>query len=444
MSEEGDLVDFAQALTWSDLPQNVRDAVTRLTGDAIANAVAGRSAADTSAIEAASRSLYGDGTSSIIAGSTTSLVAAAGINAFQTTAYTMCDVYRPGLCHVTPEVVPAALAIAESRDVDGPRFLAAVTAGLEVTTRLCRAFNYPVFRARGWHSPGISGAMGASISTGLLADLTNAGLAGCLGLTGSQASGSFAAMGTVAVKFHQLRGAQAAVISAVHAQHSLVGSVNVLTARDGGLLRAFSDDPDPRELTDELGARWTLTDIALRPYPAASTLQSLINVLLDPAALDGAPVSDVRSVRVELPDEAYRLGADAGWESELRAMQSPRYVAAGALLTRECWIDLFSAEQRSNAYLVNFAREKVSVVRNSHLCDGAVRVTLLTSAGERHLASDAASGDPLNPLTNAQLLEKVRHCCASSGLPDSFALERLLDLEHEKSIAALMVDLRES
>ncbi len=444
MSVESDVVDFAQSLTWSELPVEVREAVTRLTGDAIANAVVGRGAADTTAIEAASRSLYGDGDSSIIAGTTSSMVAAAGINAFQTTAYTMCDVYRPGLCHVTPEVVPAALAVAEQHNVDGPSFLAAVAAGFEVTTRLCRAFNYPVFRARGWHSPGISGAMGASISTGLLAGLTPAGLAGCLGLAGSQASGSFAAMGTMAVKFHQLRGAQAAVISAVHAQHSLTGATNVLTASDGGLLRAFSDDPDPSQLTDGLGARWSLLDIALRPYPAASTLQSLINVLMDPEVLDAVQISDVREVRVELPDEAYRLGAEAGWESELRAMQSARFIAAGVLLTRQCWIELFAEQQRRDQRLDAFAREKVSVVRNSDLRDGAVRVTLVTSFGERHLASDASSGDPLNPMTGSQLLAKVRRCLSSSRVADSFDRERLVHLERETSMATLLRDLREA
>jgi len=444
VSAESELVDFAEALTWSELPEEVRGAVTRLAGDAIANAVVGRGAADTTAIEAASRSLYGEGTSSIIAGTTTSLVGAAGINAFQTTAYTMCDVYRPGLCHVTPEVVPAALAMAERHDVDGPRFLAAVAAGLEATTRLCRAFNYPAFRARGWHSPGISGAMGASISAGLLAGLPSADLAGCLGLAGSQASGSFAAMGTMAVKFHQLRGAQAAVIASVHAQHALTGSKDILTANDGGLLRAFSDDPDPSQLTDELGTRWTLLDIALRPYPAASTLQSLINVLVDPAALDGLAITDVHAVRVELPEEAYRLGAEAGWENELRAMQSARYVAAGALLTRHCWIELFDEEQRSDNSLDTFARENVSVVRNMELRDGAVRVTLETTTGQRRLASDAASGDPLNPMTSAQLLEKVRHCFSTSRVSESFDPERLVHLDRETSVATLLGDLRES
>jgi 2-methylcitrate dehydratase PrpD len=265
-----------------------------------------------------------------------------------------------------------------------------------------------------------------------------------LGLAGSQASGSFAAMGTMAVKFHQLHGAQAAVISAVHAQHSLTGATNVLTASDGGLLRAFSDDPDPSQLTDDLGARWSLLDIALRPYPAASTLQSLINVLVEPEALGTIEISDVREVRVELPDEAYRLGAEAGWESELRAMQSARFVAAGALLTRQCWIGLFAEEQRNDQRIDAFAREKVSVVRNSELRDGAVRVTLVTSAGERRLASDAASGDPLNPMTNEQLLEKVRRCFSSSRVSDSFDRERLVHLQRESSIATLLKDLREA
>jgi len=43
----------------------------------------------------------------------------------------------------------------------------------------------------------------------------------------------------------------------------------------------------------------------MRPYPAASTLQSLINVLLD-AKID---VADITKVHVELPSHAYLMGA---------------------------------------------------------------------------------------------------------------------------------------
>ena len=123
MTLEGELVEFARGLRWNELPLAVREAVSRLTGDALANAVSGRTAADVPALEAASRALYGEGTSSVIVGGLTSLVGAVGLNAFQTTANTMCDVYRPGLCHVTPEIVPAALGIVERYDTDGEGFL---------------------------------------------------------------------------------------------------------------------------------------------------------------------------------------------------------------------------------------------------------------------------------------------------------------------------------
>lgn len=440
MNVEHEFLDFAEGLTWASLPNGIREAVAQLAGDALANAVVGRRAAETKALETASRALYGEGTSSVIAGHEMSLVAAVGMNAFQTTAYTMCDVYRPGLCHVTPEVVPAALAMAEREDVDGTRFLTAVAAGLEATTRLCQAFNYPAFRARGWHSPGISGALGASITAGLLAGLEGEILAGCVGLAGSQASGSFAAMGTMAVKFHQLRGAQAAVIAAVHAQHALTGPTHVLTANEGGLFRAFSDDPNPERLVEGLGEHWELREIALRPYPAASTLQSLINVLME-CEVSAATVTQVH---IELPDEAYRLGARVGWESELRAMQSARFVAAGTLLTRECWTDLFGEKWRGDAQLNTLARDYVDVVCNHKLIDGAVRVTLTTTEGVHRLGADSAVGDPRKPLTREQLSAKARHCFVESPVSLDFDVERIVHLERERSIAKLLADLRGS
>jgi 2-methylcitrate dehydratase PrpD len=437
---ESELLDFARELRWEDIPAVVRDAVIAQCGDAIANAISGRQAADALAVEAASRDLYGPGQSGVIAGARMSLVGAVGVNAFQVTAQTMCDVYRPGLCHVTPEVVPAALGVAEVRDCDGERFLTAVAVGLEATTRLCSAFNYPSFRSRGWHSPGISGALGASVTTGLLIGLDDAALAGCFGLAGAQAGGTFASMGTMAVKFHQLRGAQAAVIAAMHARRGLFGSPNVLSASDGGLLRAFSNEPLPGLLTQGLGEEWSLLDISLRPYPAASTLQSLINVLLETRS----EATMVTEVHVELPSDAYLMGGEAGWESELRAMQSARYVTAGVLATGSCWIDLFDDGHRRNANITDFAQDRVHVTCNPDIPEGGVKVTLVTTGSTQVVSSDVAQGDPRSPLRSDQLLEKFHRCVTGSPLEArQFDVERLLHLDDESSITSLMHDLTE-
>ena len=64
-------------------------------------------------MEAALRSTDGPGSCAVVAASGGwALLGAVALNAYQITAYTMCDVYRPALCHVTPEVVPASLALA--------------------------------------------------------------------------------------------------------------------------------------------------------------------------------------------------------------------------------------------------------------------------------------------------------------------------------------------
>jgi 2-methylcitrate dehydratase PrpD len=435
---ESELLEFSQQLRWNEIPRDVREAVIALSADAIANAISGCGAADSLAVRAASVELYGPGQSTVIAGERTSLVGAVGINAYQVTAQTMCDVYRPGLCHVTPEVIPAALGVAELRDSDGVGLLTAIAAGLEATVRLCNAFNYPAFRARGWHSPGIAGALGASVATGLLSGLDATALAGCFGLAGAQAGGTFASMGTMAVKFHQLRGAQAAVIAALHAERGLLGSAAILSASDGGLLRAFSDHPEPDLLTDGLGEKWNLLDISMRPYPAASTLQSLINVLID-AKIE---VANVTNVSIELPSDAYLMGGEAGWENELRAMQSARYVASGVLVTRSCWTDLFDEEHRNDLEITDLASQRVHVRCNSALPDGGVRVTIETSSGDQTFSSDVARGDPRSALSQVQLLEKFRRCVAGSSLEGRhFDVQRLLRLEDEPSIASLMREL---
>jgi len=59
-----------------------------------------------------------------------SLASAVLLNGYRITAVTVCDVYTVAHCHVTPEVVPPALALAERQSSSGARTLLSVIAGL--------------------------------------------------------------------------------------------------------------------------------------------------------------------------------------------------------------------------------------------------------------------------------------------------------------------------
>src|SRR5262252_825220 len=131
------------------------------------------------------------------------------------TAVTMCDVHRATLTHVTPEVIPPALAIAERDGLSGRDLMVAIAAGCEVTTRVGIGLDYPAFRAKGWHGPGVLGPFGAAAAVGRLRRFDSETMAKAFGLAGSQAAGTFAAWGTPTVKFHQCRGALSGLIAAL-------------------------------------------------------------------------------------------------------------------------------------------------------------------------------------------------------------------------------------
>ena len=125
-------------------------------------------------------------------------------------------------------------------------------------------------------------------------------------------------------------------------------------------------------------------------------------------------------------------------------MQSARYVAAGVLVTRGCWTDLFSDVRRHDPVIDGFARQKVSVLRHAGLPESAVRVTVATASDEHVFECDIPPGDPGNPMTFELLLEKARRCVGGSVLEGrSFDVNRLLDLSGEVSVASLLAELRD-
>lgn len=167
-----------------------------------------------------------------------------------------------------------------------------------------------------------------------------------MGLGVSQASGTFAALGTPAVKFHQARGAVSGLWAALFTADGLGGTENGLTHPDGGLLSTYVDGGRPDLVTRELGTRWELEQISLRRWPAASSLQSLVAVLLE-----STHSGDVDAVEIMLPSTPFAMCAEMGWQDELSAMQSARYVTAAVLRDRRCWIEQFDAVHRTDAEL---------------------------------------------------------------------------------------------
>jgi 2-methylcitrate dehydratase PrpD len=414
------LAKFAATLRYEDIPERARDHCKNLLLDALACAVAGRLGEETGQVAAFAAALAQGRESSVIGAEPLSLAGATLLNAYLVTATTMCDVYRPTLTHITPEVVPPALAIAERDGLSGRALLTALAAGCEVTTRIGLGLDYPKFRARGWHGPGVIGPFGAAAAAGSLLKFDPDAMARAFGLAGSQAAGTFAAWGTPTVKFHQCRGALSGLMAALLAQQQFVATREFLTAKDGGLYSAYTDGGKAEAAVVGLGTHWELEQIAVRLWPSASLIQGMVTALFDLIGKHNVDFARVRKVRIALSEGAFNMHGGFGtYKAKFEALLSAHYTAAVILHDRALTLAQFETNRYDDPKLRRFAAEQVEARADASISGSQAIVDVETADGATFSQRcEHPLGSYENPLSRAQIEQKFR-TYAKGALPDS-------------------------
>jgi 2-methylcitrate dehydratase PrpD len=436
------LAKFAATLRYEDIPERARDHCKNLLLDALACAVAGRLGEETGQVAAFAAALAQGRESSVIGAEPLSLAGATLLNAYLVTAVTMCDVYRPTLTHITPEVVPPALAIAERDGLSGRALLTALAAGCEVTTRIGLGLDYPKFRARGWHGPGVIGPFGGAAAVGSLLKFDPESMARTFGLAGSQAAGTFAAWGTPTVKFHQCRGALSGLMAALLAQQQFVATREFLTAKDGGLYNAYTDGGKADAAVSGLGAHWELEQIAMRLWPSASLIQGMVTALFDLIGKQKIDFARARRVRIGLSQGALNMHGGFGtYKAKFEALLSAHYTAAVILHDRALTLAQFEPGRYDDPRLRRFAAEQVEVRADASISGSQAIVDVETADGATFSERcEHPLGSSENPLSRGQIEQKFR-TYAKGALPDA-AISEVIDavarLEDLGSVRTLM------
>jgi 2-methylcitrate dehydratase PrpD len=420
------LADFVAAARLEDLPASARERARIVLVDTVASALMGGRSAEVPMIERLAVAVAGHGQSPVVGRPALANAGAVLVNGYLVTATTVCDVYRPTLCHVTPEVFPPALAVGAERGVAGADFLLAFALGLEITTRVGLGSDYPAFRAHGWHSPGVWGPFGGAAAAGKLLGLDARQMRNAFGLAGSQSAGTFAHWGTPTIKFHQSRGALSGYLAATLAEGGFEAGADVLTAADGGLYRTYSDGGKPALALDGLGARWELERLSLRPWPLASSLQSVATALLHLVDTEGARGGTVAHARVGLSRTVYDMHGTLPWDDRFHALLSAPFVTAVILADGACGLDQFTPERLKDGELDRYAREQVEVVVDDTV-QGTGAVVDLELSGGRVVRDRRAvpHGDEQDPLSMADVRSKF--LTAAEGILPSDVAESALD-----------------
>jgi len=439
------LANFVAGLEYDDLPPRIRERAKDILLDTLASAIAGRQGDETPQVRALAAALGASREATVIGGEPLSLAGATLLNGYLITAVTVCDVHRPTLCHTTPQVVPPALAIAERNGASGRALIAAIVAGLETTVRIGLGTKYPAFRARGWHSPGVIGPFGGAAAAGKLLGLDAERQRHAFGLAGSQSAGTFAHWGTPTIKFHQSRGALSGLLAALLAEQGFTASADILAHKDGGLFNAYSDGGAPDAVTAELGSRWQLEQIALRLWPAASSIQTVITSLFALARAHDLTPARIASVRVGLSKTVYDMHGTLAWNDKFKALLSTPYVTSIVLHDQRCWLEQFEPRRYQDPTVDAFARERVKVEIDPQVESTGAAVEIRTVDGTVHTDRRAApKGDPSDPLSRAEIEEKLR--TAAAGCMSTDAVKRITamvgELESLRDVRELTAALR--
>lgn len=442
-----ELARFTASLKYDDIPAPVREQCKDVLLDTLACALAGHAGEETGQVSRFAASLATSSESTVIGGGSLSLAGATLLNGYLITAVTMCDIHRSTLTHVTPEVVPPALLIAERDNLSGRDLLVALAAGFEATTRIGVASDYPAVRARGYHGPGVFGPFGAAAAAGRLIGLSPEAMARAFGLAGSQAGGTFAAWGTPTVKFHQCRGALSGLMAALLAEQDFLATREFLTAKDGGLFNTFSNGGKPEEVTKDLGKRWELDQIALRLWPSASSIQGMNTALFD--ALEQKPfkLKDIKSAKIRLAPTVFNLhGKLSKYKAKFDALISAHYTAAIIIQDHVLTLDQFTPERYDDPAIRKAAAELIDIQADESLKNVQATVDIeLTDGTKISKRCEFPRGSFENRLTRAQIETKLR--TYAKGRISASAADRVIanvaNLDNLGSVRELMQMLRQ-
>lgn len=382
-----------------------------------------------------------EGPSTVIGtGRGTTPAMAAFANGAAAHAFELDDVHEEAISHPGAVVVPAALAMAEFVGASGHGLLEAIAIGYEAMGRVGIAVGPASHMLGGFHPTSMSGVFGSAAAAGALLGFDGEQLNHAFGLAASLASGTmeFAASGGMAKRIHAARAAEGGVTAALLVANGLEGAEDGL-AGTYGFCRIFTDDPQTDLLTADLGRRWMLDEITVKPYAACSDIHPMIQAAAELRSLHGITPERIVRIDAEGPTKAATQNNMDGTVSVMAAQYSAQFNIAAALLSDPTDPSTYEPSNLTDPALGELQAKVLSIAPAPEFDEtyawkmgGRVRITLDDgSVLERTVVGQRGSMHA--PLSSTELGEKFARLVGSDRAPDLVAAVRgvrQLDLSH--------------
>ena len=338
----------------------------------------------------------------------TSAVNAALANGMMAHADETDDSHQPAFWHPGCAVVPAALALAESRRASGRALLSAVALGYDVGCRVNFALGAMRFHLSGHSTHSFGALFGAAAAAGALSGLDADQMRWLLSYAAQQASGVSCWMrdpGHVEKAF-DFGGmpAKNGVSAALMVASGMTGVEDVFSG-ERNFLFAFGAGDGAAELTRGLGARYEILDANIKKWSVGSPIQAALDSLEELIRRHGLKAAAVKKVRVQVQDHEAAIVNDR----DMPDICLQHLVAVMLLDGTVTFASSHDAARMRNRKVLEL-RKKIEFAGSAALTKAGGRqaiVEVWTGDGG-HLVhhTRAVKGTAANPMTRAEVDEK--------------------------------------
>ena len=319
------------------------------------------------------------------------------------------DSHARSLSHPGCAVVPAALAIAETRRRTGAQLLRAVAAGYDVGTRVVLSLGPPVLdtESSGRSTHAYCSLFGATAAAAVLYGLDERGVRHALSYAAQSASG---VTSWVRDPNHVEK---AFVFAGMPASNGVRAAAMVASGCDGvddvfsgvpNFLDALSTQVRRDELAAGVGERYEILHTNIKKFAVGSPAQAAVQAVLELVEQDPIDPGKVAHIRIVLPHDLARVVDD-------RAMPdiNCQYLVAGTLVDRAFTFAMAHDDDRMNEPTIRALRACTDLVpdpQRAGVRTADVTLTLRDGTSRQRFVG-AVRGTVDDPMTDDEVTAKA-------------------------------------
>jgi len=349
--------------------------------------------------------------------------------------------------------IPAALAMAEYQKAPGKELLTAIVIGYEVVGRI---YNTYYWYKKDWSEccvipPGAVNHFGAAAAASKMFGFDVEKTFHALNMAGTFAGmcpGESLEKGG-SVKPYMFGGwpAYVGIYSAICAKNGLTGTPSILEGKMG-LLSTLAYTFDLSPITRQLGEQWVLEKPRRKAHACCGLSHSSIDTTMAIVRENGISIDDIEKIELSVAPYIITLVGGDSPPDAVTSKFSLRYVVAVAITKMSSIVPEDTMEEEFNKNMAGGIPKLMAKIdikpEPSYPYFSYCTAKITTKSGKEYSKYlEHPKGDPENPLTESELLEKFRLLASPVFKPDRVdqIIKEIYSLEKRDNITGLVKSL---